>query len=331
MRSPKYALLCLAALAGCERSPTRAQVDFHRPLPAGQSTGTWVARFNGDSLSDAELNRRFAEMSPYARARYQTVEQRRDYVEGIVRFELLTQEAVRQGLANDPEVIEGARRALVQALLKKELEEKIDSITDAQVQAYYQLHLADYVKPAMTRLADIVFERGHRAQAEVVLAKVKELPPLDYAAFGKLAREHSEDEKSKALEGDLRFLSDEELGKQFGPQLASAAAALQKVGDVTTELVDDGARLHILKLQGRQIALNLPVDQAKPSIQRVLLNESRQDRVRALLERLKKQANVELNESALAALVIDVKAPAAEAKGPAADYLPAPQGPAPTR
>lgn len=331
MPSSKYTLLCLLALTGCDRSPTKATVDYRRPVPAGAATGTWLARFGGDTITDAELTRRFSEMSPYARARFQTIEQRRDYVEGLIRFELLSQEAIRQGLANDPDVVESARRGMVQALLKKELEERTDAIGDAQVAEYYQSHLADFVKPAMTRLSDIVFAKDHRAQAEAMLEKVKALPPLDTAAFGLLARQNSEDEKTKVIDGDLRYLSDEELAKQFGPKLAEAAAALQKVGDVAPAVVDDGARLHVIKLQARQIALNLPLEQAKPSIQRTLLNESRQERLRALLDRLKHQANVELNESSLAAMVVDVKAPAVEVKGPTPTYLPAPQSPAPTK
>lgn len=331
MPSLKSLMLCVVALAACDRSPTKTTVDFRRPVPAGTTEGTWVARFGSESMTDAELNRRFAEMSPYARSRFQTGEQRRDYVEGVIRFELLAHEAIRQGLANDPEVVETARRGMVQALLKKELEERADSVTDAQVRDYYQQHVADYVKPAMARLSVIVFSKAHRAAAEAALEKVKALPPLDFAAFGKLAREQSEDEKTKVLDGDLRFLSDDELKKQFGQPFADAVAKLEKVGDVAGELVEAGDRLHIVKLQSRQIAMNLAVDQAKPSIQQVLLNETRQERLRALFERLKKESNVQINESALAAVAVDAKAPAVEAKGPTPTYLPAPQEPTPTK
>ncbi|MEW5742100.1 MAG: peptidyl-prolyl cis-trans isomerase [Myxococcota bacterium] len=323
-------LLVLLPVSGCEK-PGTARVDFRRrPMP-GATGGTWVARFNGETLTDQELSQRFSEMNPYARARFQTVEQRRDYVDGLVRFELLAQEAVRQGLANDPEVVETAKRVMVQALLKKELEGPNATVSDAQVAEYYQAHVSDYVKPAMTRLSHIFFAKEHRAQAEAVLAQVKALAPLDYAAFAKLAREHSEDARTRELEGDLRFLSDEELAKQLGESVVKAAAALQKVGDVAPELVETEKGLHILKLQGRQIALNLSLEQARPSIQQVLLNETKQDRFRALLERLKKQSNFELNESALAALVVDPKAPATPPKAPQPGFIAAPPPPPATK
>ena len=45
-------------------------------------------------LNQRRWRRRFAEMNPYARARYQTVEQRRDYVEGLARFAELAEDTI---------------------------------------------------------------------------------------------------------------------------------------------------------------------------------------------------------------------------------------------
>ena len=314
--------LCASA---CESTPPGvAKMDFRRTPPVGVTGGTWVAKFGGQSLTDAELAQRFGEMNPYARARFQTVEQRRDYVDGVVRFELLAQEAVRRGLQNDPEVIEAARRVMVQQLLKKELEEGTGGVTDAQVAAWYESHKSDYVKPAMTRLAHIAFDKANRAKAEAVLEQARALQPLDAAAFGKLARENDEDPRTKELEGDLRFLSDEELTTQYGPELPAAAAKLVKVGDLADGLVETAKALHVVKLQGRQLALNLSLEQAKPSIQQLLSNESKQERFRALVDRLKKDAKLEVNDSALASMVVDPKAPALPATSPAPGFIPAP-------
>jgi hypothetical protein len=82
-----------------------------------------------------------------------------------------------------------------------------------------------------------------------------------------------------------------------------------------------------VKLQGRQIALNLSLEQARPSIQQVLLNDTKQDRLRALLERLKDRAHLEVNEAALAAVTVDPKAPAAPPAAPPAGFIAAPAPP----
>ena len=205
MHRLRWLSLGFFSLVACESPPGVAKMDFRRTPPVGVTGGTWVAKFSGQQLTDAELNQRFSEMNPYARARFQTVEQRRDYVDGVVRFELLSQEAVRRGLQNDPEVVEAARRVMVQQLLKKELEENTGGVTDAQVSTWYEAHKSDYVKPAMTRLAHIAFAKENRAKAETVLTQVSALQPLDAAGFGKLARENSEDPRTRELDGDLRF------------------------------------------------------------------------------------------------------------------------------
>lgn len=290
-----------------------------------------VARFGSETITAAELNQRFAEMNPYARARYQTMEQRKDYVEGLARFELLSKEAIKRGLQNDPDVVEAAKRVMVQELLKQELDEGADAISDAQVKQYYESHRDDYVKPAMTRLAHIAFSKEHRAQADGVLQQAKALAPMDYAGFGKLAREHSEDPKTKVLDGDLRFLADEELATQLGQEVKDAAAKLERIGDVAPELVETAKAFHVIKLQGRQQALNLSLEQASQSIRQVVLNETRQERYRTLLERLKREAKLELNDTELAKIVVDPKAPTVEAKGPQPGLIPGPTPPPSTK
>lgn len=313
----RLALACALGLLGCTNAPQGASttVTFTRPRPVGVAGGTWVAKFDGDAITDAELSARFAEMNPYARARYQTVEQRKEYVEGLVRYELFAREAVKKGLAQDPEVLEATRRMMVQALLKKEVDQG-GEVSAADVARYYQAHTSDYVKPAMTRLMHVFYAKAHKDKADAALAKVLALSSMDYASFQKLAREEDEDEKTKALEGDMRFQTDEELIARYGKPVAEAAASLKEVGAVVDHLVETDAGFHILKLQGRQAALNLSLEQARPSVVQVIQNERRQDRFKALLERLKKEAGLELNEQALAKIVVDPKAPAVEAKGP---------------
>jgi len=315
----------LLALLGCGDPPGTARVDFkHKPSATG---GTPVVKFAGEAISSAELNQRFDEMNPYARARFQTVEQRKEYAEGLARFELLAREAVKRGFANDPEVVETAKRVMVQRLLRAELEEKGGLVSDEAVRAYYAAHKDDYVKPAMTRLAHIAFKKEDREKAQQVLQEVKALNPLDYAAFGKLARENSQDTSSQPLEGDLRFKSDGELEAMFGPELVAAAKGLQKIGEVAPELVETAKWLHVVKLQGRQMALDLSVEQAKPSIESLLKNEGRQERFKQLVEGLKQEAGYAVDEAAIAAIVVDPKKPAVESKGPQPGYVPEPGGP----
>ncbi len=317
-------LAALLALAACERA---TPIDLRRPRTAPMAAGKPVARYAGDSVTDQELAQRFAELGPTARARFQAPEQRRDYLEGLVRFDLLVQEAVRQGLAREPEVVEGTRRMLVQALLKREVELKPDAVPEAQVKAYFEAHRADYQKPRLTRLSIVRLDLAEGARAQQLLARARALAPLDFAAFGRLARDNSRDERSRVLDGDLRFVSDQELEALHGAPLVAAAAALEQPGALCPAPVASAGGLYLLKLQARQQALDLTLDQARPSIQQVLAQQLRGERLTALLGRLKAQAGLEVDEGALAAVPLDPRAEAAPPSGPTPGYFPAPPPP----
>ncbi len=297
-------------------------MDFHRKKPEG---GKPVATWKGDSITDAELKARFAEMSPYQRARYQTLEQKKEYVDGLARFELLTQEALKRGLQNDPEVVETAKKVMVQRLLKAELDEKAFNVSDARIQQYYDEHKSDFVKPAMTRLAHVFFKKENKAKADEALAEALKLQPLDYAGFAKLARERSEEPRTQPIEGDMRFLSDDELGQQFGPELVEAQAQLTSIGMVYPKLVETKDGYHVIRLQGRQVALNATVDKVRTQIQLTLTNEAKQEHYRELLERLKKDSAYQVDDNALGAIEVDVKAPAVEAKSVPPGFVPPPE------
>jgi peptidyl-prolyl cis-trans isomerase C len=312
----------LLACAACERGGG-TPVDFRHNRDSHE---TPVATLGGDSITQQELERRFQEMSPYARARYQTVEQRKEYVDGLARFEVLAQEALRRGLQNEPDVVEMAKKVMVQKLIQQELDAKSTNVPDAELAAYYDKHKSDYVKPEMIRASDVfVAGRDKRAQAEALLAKAKALAPNDFGGFAKLARENSEDPKTQPLDGDMRYLSAEEQTAQFGAKVAEALASLKVNGDLSP-LVETGAGFYILKLQGRQAALNLTLDQVRPQLQGRISNERRQQRLEALVESLKQKSHYAVDEQALAQFQIDMKAPTRDSKGPPPGFLPAGPG-----
>src|SRR4051794_21098328 len=115
--STLLACVVLLLTTGCRRQRADViEMNFrHRPADASPK----VASFGDDGISSGELKQRFLEMTPMGRSRFQTVEQKREYVDGLVRFELLAQEALRRGMGADPEVVHAAKQMLVQKLLKQ--------------------------------------------------------------------------------------------------------------------------------------------------------------------------------------------------------------------
>ncbi|HLL53225.1 MAG TPA: peptidyl-prolyl cis-trans isomerase [Myxococcaceae bacterium] len=336
-RRPLSLLAALALCAACQKSDPATTVDFRHNK---ERKGTPVVTFGQDSITREEMEERFAEMSPFARARYQTIEQKKEYLEGLLRFELLAQEALARGMQNDPDVVETAKKVMVQKLIQKELDARGGPPSDAELAAYYEQHKADYQRPEMIRMFQIFLaapaddasaRKAKKQQAEALLARAKALDPMDFAAFGKLAREQSEEPRTKPLDGDMRYLSRAELETQYGQEVAATGAALAKVGDVSG-VVETPNGFHILKLQGKQAALNLALSEVKPQLQSRLLYERRMQGHERFLEELKKKHGAKVDEAVLAQVKVDVNAPSTqERKGPVPGYVAPPANAPPSR
>jgi peptidyl-prolyl cis-trans isomerase C len=334
----RFLSLALLALVGCERGPAPGQalVDFRHAREPG---GTPVAAWKDDRVTAEELTRRLEEMSPALRERYQTLEQKREYVEGLARFELLVQEALARGLQDDPEVVASTKRALVARLMRSQLDEARPPVSDAEVAADYASHTEDYVRPEQVRLshlflaaprADAARGEAARVKAEKLLAEARALPPKDFAAFGRLARAYSEEPRTQPLDGDLRYRSFETLARDFGPEVAEAARSLVAGGPGTLSgVVRTDAGLHVLQLTGHQAAMDLKLEDVRERIAHRLTQEKRTRAWAELLAGLERRAGFSVDAAALSRVHVDMSTPMRAPSGPPPGSIPAPSPSAP--
>ncbi|WNG13893.1 peptidylprolyl isomerase [Cystobacter fuscus] len=335
LRLSTLAVLALAVLAfvGCERSPApgQARVDLrHTRAPGGTSVVAW----SGDRVTAEELRQRLEEMSPAQRERYQTLERKREYVEGLARYELLVQEALARGLQDDPEVVAATKRALVSRLMRARLDDALPPVSEAQLADAYARHREDYVRPEQVRLshlflaaprADAARVAHARETAGKLLAEARALPPTDFAAFGRLARARSEEPRTQPLDGDLRYRSFEELARDFGPEVAEAARLLVPTGPGTLSgVVQTDTGLHVLQLTGHQPALNQTLEDVRTALSGRLAQEQRAHAWTQWISELEHRAALTVDAAALARVHVDLNAPVRPASGPAPGSLPAP-------
>lgn len=330
--SARTLALALLALAACERGPApgHAYVDFRHSRQPGSAP---VASWRGDQVTTAQLERRLKEMPPAQRERYQTLEARREYVESLARYELLVQEALARGLQNDPEVVEATRRALVARLMREQLQQAPASVSEQELAAAYARHQEDFVRPEQVRLTHLFLAAPRSEPARVaaartragrLLAEARALPPKDFAAFGRLARAHSEEPRTQPLDGDTRLRSLEQLGRDFGPELAEAARALIPQGPGALALVQAEAGWHLVQLTAHQPALNLALEDVRERLTGRLVDEKRQRAWAGLLASLQEQAHLTVHAQALARVSVDPTAPELPPEGPAPGLVPPP-------
>jgi peptidyl-prolyl cis-trans isomerase C len=227
---------------------------------AKKSDGPVVAKGEGIAITEQDFKARLDEQSPFIRSRYQTLERKKEFLDNLIRFEVLAREAEKQGLAKDPEVLNTMKKIMVQKLVQKTFSdvEGAKNIPEAELQAYYDSHKSDYYRPRKVRLAAVVWnapegtpERAKDvAAAKKAAARVKAEEKKNALVFAQVVNEYSEDPASKAAAGDLNFKTAEELEQAYGKPFADTALAL-KPGE-TSGVVETKQGVYVVKATGEQ-------------------------------------------------------------------------------
>jgi peptidyl-prolyl cis-trans isomerase C len=285
------ALVLAAALAACGQGPRKS--------------GPAVAKGDGVVITADEFKARLEEQSPFIRARYNTLERKKEFLENLIRLELLARAAEKQGLDKDPDVQATLRKVMVQKLVQKTFAEGDPAmeISEAEARKFYDDHKDDYVKPRKVRLAHILVAappgpaRAQKsAQAKKLLSRVQAEEKKNALAFPGLARDLSEDAATKATAGDLGFKTQAELEKQYGKPFADEAFAL-KSGAVV--LAESPQGFHVIKLTAAQEAIDRPFEVVKAQIQNRLYREKRTRDFDEFVKKLRDEARVTVNEAEL--------------------------------
>lgn len=292
------AALAALALCACNKGGTSTS-SVNSPV---------VAVVGDEKITADELKKRLDETSPFLRARYTSLDRKKEFLENIIRNELLSQEARRQGLDKSPAVLEQMKRAMVQELIKKQLDEKLSGsdIADADLKKFYDAHLDDFVKPERARIFHIFLPADAKTKAKVSKDAAALLKDIDarekkgeVSAFQSVAMKESKDQLSAPMGGDLRFLSKEELAKSYNAELANAAFELKNPGEKAGP-IETPTGVEIVKLQIKTPALNRTLEESKESIRGRMARERRSHEYDEWIKRLHDGAKITIDEAELA-------------------------------
>lgn len=256
-----------------------------------------LALINGQPLTLGEYERRLNTLAPFARARYNTPERKKEFLDQLIQFEVLAQEAQRRGYDKDPSVV----LEMKQAMVRKLLEEGLDNAPNAEVpkdevKAYYEAHLDDYVRPAQVRASQIVLP--DQATAEKVKkdleAEFAKDPTKKRRFFAIKAREVSTDKTTAELGGDMRFFAHPKDGGTVPAELADPVFALEDVGGLAGP-IQTPQGWHLLMLTARKQRYERTFEEVERNIANRLAREKHSLGERKFIDDLKAKAKVELH------------------------------------
>lgn len=286
--------LITVGLVGCD--------DNRLPSDAGTS-GVVLARVGDEPVMLDEVERELRAQPEFMRARLADKARKREYVEGLIRNRLLVAEARRQKLDRLPEVQLAMDRVLVQQLLKQ-----LDSAaapTDAEVQAWYDEHVAEFSRPERVQVSVVEFgglARGKpasRAEVEKEVARLRALKePARRDAFLALVQTRSTNDASRSLQGDVGPRTREELTQLFGASAAQSVFSLAQPGDLSLP-VETPRGFVIFRLTSKEPAQVRDFASEKQRIIARLSSESRSRRLEVLTRELREKGNVSIDETVL--------------------------------
>jgi peptidyl-prolyl cis-trans isomerase C len=275
------------------------------PPQTPEELGAAVAVIDGYTITVDDLQERINNQSPYVRARYTSLERKKEVLDSLIRFEVLANEALRQGLDKDPEVVRAMKQVMIQKLLKHEFDTRVkpSDVSEAEMRAWYEANSAQYNTPEMVRVAAIILR--DKAQADKIAAEAKAKP--DLKKFRELVTKYSEDDATKTRGGDLKYFAQD--SKDIPPEVIKEAWTLAKTGDVTGP-VKTSKGYFIIMQTGRRKPVARSFDEVKRGISNQLFKEKRDKAIEDFVKGLRGKAKITIDEKALAAVRVDTSIPA---------------------
>jgi len=291
----------LLGLVGCAKEP-RAKQDPPQEV---------VAKVGERVFTVKDVEGQLQAQPEFVRARYATPERKREFVESLVKTELLVQEARRRELEKRPEVQAMLDRMLVQQLVAEASKQQEPGELEAR--KYYEEHLSDFARPERVQVAVIEFGarpaggRPSAAEVEKELAQLRRAKPADQKrAFSALVLARSTHEASRSLDGDVGPRTHEELAQQFSAQVADAAFALQAPGQLSAP-TESGRGLVVARLLGRQAGETRSFESEKAHILAKLTAEARGKQLEVLVSSAREKTPVVIDDAMVSR--VDAKVP----------------------
>jgi len=254
-------------------------------LPVAAADDPVVAEIGSEKLTLSQLHSEIKRLPPNLKQMASNKRMQKEFLEQLATSHLIYQEGIKQGIDKEPLVksqIEDASRKIVLAtLLQREIESRIKTPTEKDIEQYYQTHTDEFKQEKQVRARHILVE--NEATAKKISAKLK-----SGADFATLAKESSSC-PSSAKGGDLGFFTRERMVKEF----ADVAFKLKK-GEVSGP-VKTKFGYHIIEVTDIKEAGSTPLAEVKTAIENKLIQSQKSQVFQDYIAGLKKKSTFVLH------------------------------------
>lgn len=276
------------------------------PMPEGV-----VATVDGSPVTVEDLERRLERRGSRMQASA-AAEGREALLEELIHFEILAANARKAGYEQNAEVQAALEQLMVRRFQEDQLEASLESlaVSDQDVEAYYNDHIADYTVAEAVRVGVIFVQVPPRAGEEkrqALAARAAEVREEIAAsaepaqAFARAATHSSDDQTTRYRRGDAGWLSRDDTGARWEPAVVEAAFALSEPGALAP-VVEGSRGFYVMRLVERRPSRARALAQVGDAIRYQLLRERREGLERDFHAQMRRNVTVEINQELLESL-----------------------------
>ena len=276
-RTPWTVMSTVAAVAILTACGKTQQAAAPAPAPAAdKAVAAPVAIVNGTPISRTEYDI-YVKNLLQGKQQELTPEQKNQVLDELINMQLLSAQAEKDGLENDPDAAAQLRVLRMRVMADAESQKFLKGYqpTDAELHAEYDTAVAAMDKNEYHARHILVADKD---QADQIVKKLK-----GGAKFEDLAKSQSID-GSKTNGGDLGWFTLARMVKPFGDALKGL-----KKGEYTQQPVQTQFGWHVIKLEDTRDVTPPPFDQVKSQLTTAVIRK----KLQSYVDQLKKDAKIE--------------------------------------
>jgi parvulin-like peptidyl-prolyl isomerase len=260
-----------------------------------------IAKVGDEEILFGDLNNLIRMMPPSYQAMFSNVDQMNTLLERQIDNMLFAQEARRLKVDENPEVRykleEFTKGILTQALIEETVNKNV-TVTDKEIEAYYNQHRDEFQVPEKIKVSHILIAVPSDADENVKAEKKKQAEQILFKIkagenFAELAQQYSDDDATKKRGGVMGFFSKGSKNEE----LEEIAFSLKK-GEVS-EIVLMTKGYHIIKMLDRKEGTTRTLEESQKKINNKLTQKKKNEAIQDLLKDLKARTKVEIYEETL--------------------------------
>ena len=286
-------------------------IGQHKPVE--QTTEDVVATVNGKGLPTDWFIEQMKLRGGMKPGQFHTTEQKQALLDYLINEEVLYQQALEEGVGENPSVARLYKKAVIDKYLTDQLERQLEKVKvgNQEVETHFNNNQTVYNKPARRRAAileakvsdsdDEATKLEQKAKMEKALAAVTELPQ-HVLHFGELAKVYSDDRASMYQGGVIGWLINHpDRTYRWDQALIEALFALDNPGD-TSGVIETDSGFYVVRLVAAEQVKEKSFDQVKKGIKNQILQQKRQALKANFMENILADADISINQQNLEAI-----------------------------